>query len=80
MLHDDGDAVVHGFDAHYLTADGALKLDTQVFTSDLDGVERGYGGFFDVEWTLRQGVAQRFGLEYFDEHVDINDLGFLSAQ
>jgi len=76
-LHDSRDALVQGVDGHYLTSDGKLKLDGQVFTSDIDGIDRGYGGFFDVEYTLRQGVSQRFGIEYFDDKVNINDLGYL---
>ncbi|MDP4640742.1 MAG: DUF5916 domain-containing protein [Pseudomonadales bacterium] len=77
VLHDTRDALVQGLDGHYLTADGKLKLDGQVFTSDIDGIDRGYGGFADVEYTIRQGVSQRFGIEYFDDKVDINDLGYL---
>ena len=77
VLHDDRDAVAHGLDAHYLTPDGKLKVDGQVFMSDIDGVENGLGGFLDFEYTIRQGVSQRLGIEYQDETVDINDLGFL---
>lgn len=73
----DGDALAHGIDGHYLTADGKLKVDTQLMTSDIDGVGRGYGGFVDFEYTFRRGVVQRLGLEYFDEDFDINDLGFI---
>ena len=76
-LHETRDALVQGLDGHYLTSDGKLKLDGQVFTSDTEGIDRGYGGFFDVEYTLRQGVSQRFGIEYFDDKVNINDLGYL---
>ncbi|MEX2327616.1 MAG: DUF5916 domain-containing protein, partial [Pseudomonadales bacterium] len=77
VLHQDGDALAQGLDAHYLTADGKWKFDGQVFTSDIDGLDRGVGGFLDVEYTPRQGLSQRFGFEYQDENVDINDLGFL---
>ncbi len=46
--------------------------------SDLDRVDdSGYGGFLDFELTYRQGLKHRIGLEYFDENIDINDLGFL---
>ncbi|MBD3648499.1 MAG: hypothetical protein HUJ31_13840, partial [Pseudomonadales bacterium] len=77
VMHPDGDAVAHGVDGHYLGSDGKWKIDGQAFTSDIDGQERGYGGFLDFEYTPRQGVSQRMGVEYFDEHVDINDLGYL---
>ncbi len=77
VLHPDRDAIVHGLDAHYLSPAGNVKVDAQAMRSDIDGEEVGYGGFIDFELTYAQGVTQRIGLEYFDEHVDINDLGFL---
>lgn len=77
VLNPSRDAVSHGVDGHYLTADGKWKLDGQFITSDIDGADRGYGGFADLEYTFRRGMQQRFGVEYFDESLDINDLGFL---
>ena len=77
VLHPERDAFTHGVDAHYLSADGKLKVDGQMFMSDIDDVENGLGGFVDFEYTFRQGVSQRLGIEYLDETVDINDLGFL---
>ena len=76
VQHYDRDAYVTGLDWHLLTKDGRLKMDGQVFRSDLDDQDAGYGGFLDFEYTFRQGVRQRLGIEYFDEHVNINDLGF----
>ncbi len=76
-LHPDGDALAAAVDGHYLSADGKIKLDSQLIMSEIDGVERGYGGFADLEYTLRQGVIQRAGIEYWDEHIDFNELGFL---
>jgi hypothetical protein len=77
VLNPERDALAHGLDWHYLTADGKIKVDGQAMTSDVDGRGRGYGGFVDLEYTIRRGMAQRFGFEYFDETFDINDLGFL---
>jgi len=78
VLHEDRDALVQGIDWHYHTPAGGLKIDGQYMTSDIDGIdERGYGGFLDFEMTYRQGLVHRIGLEYFDENIDINDLGFL---
>ncbi|MGB2391963.1 MAG: DUF5916 domain-containing protein, partial [Pseudomonadales bacterium] len=77
VLNDVGDALVQGLDAHYLSADGKLKTDAQIFTSDKDGIDRGYGGFIDFEYAIRQGVNQRLGIEFFDDRVDVNDFGFL---
>lgn len=79
VLNPDRDAIVHGVDWHYLSSGGAVKIDGQYMMSDLDDVdEKGYGGFLDFELTYAQGVKHRIGLEYFDENIDINDLGFLS--
>ena len=77
VLNPERDAIVNGIDWHYLTADAKFKMDGQTFVSDITDEETGYGGFVDFEYTFRQGVKQRLGIEYFDEHVDINDLGFL---
>ena len=77
VLNRYGDAHVTGVDGHWLTPDGKLKIDGQAMTSDVDDKGRGYGGFLDFEYTYRKGMVQRLGLEYFDEQIDINDLGFL---
>ncbi len=77
VLNPDRDAIAHGIDTHFLSANGKVKIDGQFMTSDIDGEETGYGGFLDFELTYRQGLQHRIGLEYFDEHIDINDLGFL---
>jgi len=71
------DAFVQGVDFHYLAPDGKVKLDGQFMTSDIDRIGRGYGGFVDLEYSYRRGMIQRFGIEYFDEQFDMNDLGFL---
>ncbi len=76
VKHYDRDAYVTGLDWHLLTEDGKLKVDGQAFRSDLDGVKAGYGGFVDFEYTFRQGVRQRLGIDYFDKYVNINDLGY----
>ncbi|MDC3124077.1 DUF5916 domain-containing protein [Gammaproteobacteria bacterium] len=78
VQHYDRDAYVTGIDWHLLTGSGKLKMDGQVFRSDLDNVDVGYGGFVDFEYTFRRGVKQRLGIEYFDDDVNINDLGFQS--
>ena len=77
VLHNQGDALAQGLDGHYLSPNGGLAIDGQVFTSDIDGEERGYGGFVDFEVTPKRGRRYRLGLEHMDRHVDINDLGFL---
>jgi len=77
-LHNQSDALVQGIDWHYLSAGGGITLDGQVFSSDITDEKRGYGGFMDLEYTPKRGRRYRMGIEYFDHHIDINDLGFLS--
>jgi len=72
-----GDAYATGVDWHYYTPNSKLKIDGQAFSSDIDGIGRGYGGFMDVEYAPRKGVVTRGGIEYLDKKVDLNDLGFL---
>lgn len=77
VTHPERDAYAHGVDWHYLTAEGGFKMDGQVFTSNITGEETGYGGFVDFEVRPRNGLFYRLGMEHLDEHVDLNDLGFL---
>jgi len=77
VVNPDRNAFTHGIDGHYLSSRGKLKFDGQMFTSDIDEIGRGYGGFLDMEYAIRQGVYQRVGIEYLDDTVDLNDLGFL---
>ena len=74
--HQDRSAYVTGVDAHYLSANGKLQTDSQIFRSNLTDSDVGYGGFIDFEYTFRQGVQQRLGIEHFDDNVNINDLGY----
>lgn len=76
-LHETGDAQVHGLDAHYFTPSGKWKTEAQIVSSHVDGQENGKGGFFDVTWIPTRGISHSLNLDWFDEHIDINDLGFL---
>ena len=70
------DAFVHGLDAHYTSWDGSLIVDAQTFMSDVDDVE-GYGGLVDVMYSVNKNWQHKFELDYMNEDVNINDLGFL---
>ena len=76
--HTERDAHTHGVDVRYLTTGGKLDIDGQIMMSDIEGEPNGYGGFLDFEYVPEQGRRFRVGLEHLDEHLDINDLGFLS--
>ena len=75
--HPDQDASVHGLDYHYLSGRGRIKIDGQFLYSDKDEVGQGGGGFVDLRYTQRQGLNVGLGISHFDEHLDLNDLGFL---
>lgn len=49
------------------------------FSSDVEAAanEPCYGGFLDFQYTYQQGLTHGLGFEYFDEQLNINDLGFL---
>lgn len=77
VAHPEDDAVVHGIDYHYLSVDGAWKLDGQFLYSDKDSVGQGWGGLADLVYNPRRGLKFDLGLEHYDDKLDINDLGFL---
>ncbi len=77
VLNDVRDAKTYGVDGHYLAPSGKFKVDAQYMGSDVEGLQPGHGGFVDTEIQLRQGKFFRFGLEAFNKHLDVNDLGFL---
>ena len=70
------DSIVHGVDGHYLSPRGKFAWDGQLIASDVDSV-MGYGGFNDITYTPRTGLSHRITLDYFDEDLDVDDLGFI---
>lgn len=77
VLNDYRDAITYGLDGHWLSPTGRIKVDGQYMGSDVEGSTRGHGGFVDMELLLRRGMFYRVGVEAFDKHLDVNDLGFL---
>ena len=70
------DAAVHSIDGHFVGPSGKLKADGQVITSDRAEVQ-GYGAMFDVMYSQENGLRHKFEIDYMDENVNFNDLGFL---
>ncbi|MCB1645638.1 MAG: hypothetical protein KDI36_09305 [Pseudomonadales bacterium] len=70
-------AQVHSLDAHYTSADGELIVDGLVLESDVNNT-RGSGAMFDWLYNQTPNLRHKVEVEYFDEDVNINDLGFLS--
>ena len=72
----DYDAIVHGVDAHWLSPSGLWELDGQLIRSEVDDVD-GEGFLADISYKPRQGVQHQFAFDYFDDKLDIRDLGFI---
>ena len=70
------DAVVHGVDGHFSSASGRWISDVQLVSSDVDD-RSGYGALFDLRYSQSRKIQHKLELDYFDEDVDLNDLGFL---
>lgn len=69
-------AYVHSLDGHFTSASGSIKADAQLVASQRDGVD-GYGGLVDVMYAVSSNWRHKFELEYMDQTVNFNDVGFL---
>lgn len=76
VFHPEQDAVVHGLDFHYLSQNKKLRWDAQLLGSTVDSTS-GYGGFLDGKYIPKQGTIHSLTVEYFDDRLDIGDLGYL---
>ena len=76
VSHPDRDAIVHGLDFHYLTSKGTWNVDGQLLYSDVTGEGKGKGGFMDITYTPHRGSKHTLTIEYLDNKLNINDLGF----
>lgn len=74
--HMDQSAQTLGIDLHHLSQNGKLVIDFQSLHSDTV-IEKGHGAFADIVYQPAQGVQHKLKLDYFDQHLDINDFGFL---
>ncbi|MCY4655655.1 MAG: DUF5916 domain-containing protein [Gammaproteobacteria bacterium] len=72
----DSDAIVHGIDAHYLSPQGAVTLDTQLVASSKDDTN-GYGLFGNLRWFDQNRNFHNVNFDALDDKLDISDLGFL---
>lgn len=76
VSHPLSDAVVHGFDAHYLSPNKQWLWDLQLMRSDVAKVT-GNGGFIDAKFIPRRGITHSVSFDYLDDELDITDLGFI---
>ena len=70
------DSMAHGVDAHYLSADGKLRIDGQYLHSSVDST-KGNGFYSDINYAPNRTWLHRFALDYLDKNLDISDLGFI---
>ena len=76
VRYDSHDAIVHGVDAHYLSTNGKLSLDTQLMNSDVDD-ETGFGVLMDMRYVPNRQIQHQLTLDYINRRLDISDLGFI---
>ena len=72
----EDDSSAHSIDAHYLSAKGKIKIDSQVMMSDAGGLT-GYGMLADMVYTQRRGLTHFFSFDYIDDQFNVSDLGFI---
>lgn len=75
--HPDIDETVNAIDAHFFSADNRWVIDSSFMRSDKNG-EVGYGGMADFNFRPQRGRQHTVRATYFDESLDINELGFLT--
>jgi hypothetical protein len=70
------DAFVHSVDARYGSADGRWVAEGLVIASERDD-RSGRASMLDLQYARDSRTQHRVAFDYFDEHVNFNDLGFL---
>lgn len=76
LNHPDREAMVNGVDLHYFSADSRWEVDGQLVRSDVEKVS-GNGAYFDLDYRPSRGVQHTVTGTYFDDTVELNDIGFL---
>src|SRR5690606_16191274 len=76
VLRPDSEAFVHSADLHYLSRGGRWKFDGQLVHSDRDDLGNGSGATADFTYTPRQGLKHQLQMAWFDDRLNVNDLGF----
>lgn len=76
VLRPDAESFVHSADVHYLSSGGRWQFDGQLVHSDLEDVGGGNGATADFTFTPRQGLKHQLQMAWFDDRINVNDLGF----
>ena len=70
------DATVHGVDGHFTSGNRRWLADLQLVSSEVDDLT-GYGALFDLRYFQRPAIQHKIEFDYFDQDIDLDDLGFL---
>jgi hypothetical protein len=71
------DAHAHGIDGKFISADGRWNTEALLIATDRADV-RGNAAQLDVQYSPDSRLQHRVSVDYFDEDVNFNDLGFLA--
>lgn len=71
------DAYTHGVDGKFTTGDGRWIAESLLVATDRDG-EEGNAATVDLQYAADSRYQHRLSLDWFDEDVNFNDLGFLA--
>jgi hypothetical protein len=71
------DAHAHGIDGKYISANGRWNVESLLIATDRDDVS-GNAALLDVQYSPDSRMQHRFSVDWFDEDVNFNDLGFLA--
>jgi hypothetical protein len=70
------EAYTHGIDGRYTSANGRWSAESLLIATERDDAQ-GYGAQFEMQYAPNSRVQHRVSLDWFDEDVNFNDLGFL---
>lgn len=75
--HPNRRALTQGLDGHIMSVNGKLEVEGQIIYSDVEGSD-GFGLLTDFSYSPRRGDRHSLSVDYFDDELNINDVGFLS--
>jgi len=70
------DAITHGIDGRFTSSDGRLNMEALLIATERNKIE-GNGAQFDLQYAPSSRLQHRVSLDWFDEDVNFNDMGFL---
>ena len=78
LEHPAVSASTHAFDGSYFSESGKVRMTSQLFISDVQDEDDGYGGTLALNYAPRQGITHEFEIESFDRQLNLNHMGYLA--